>query len=395
MRAQGAFVSPGTRISYKLRLLTVLQSNANARPVSAQTSAPAQSLSTDPIEEDESSLDAVNEGDQLVSRVVQQLSTPKDQFLQAGKDHANSIHEANQDGVQAFAKIAAPDWTFYITNVEVNIGRASDPPSDDDSFHIDLGPSKTISRLHAVITFKEQWTLHVKGRNGAKVDTQPMKAGLSHTLKSGEVIEVAGVEMMFVLPTEVSPLHIHPSFLQRAGIPASQATKPVPSSANQGSDDLPPVPSAARSSNSGPASQSQQPALAPAPTPTNKRRPGTPPSASRRTTLMQMTSPHPPGSATPFGVPLEIDLSRDENKHIKPQFSYAQMITQAIMNTEDGKLNLNGIYNFIMDSYAYYRHQGLYGWQVSRRAAIPGSFSRGIGSANLLPIRTQYGTTYH
>ena len=275
--------------------------------------------------------------------------------------------------MQAFAKIAAQDWTFYVTKLEVNIGRASDPPSDDDSVHIDLGPSKTISRLHAVISFnskEEQWMFQVKGRNGAKIDTEPMKAGVSHTLKSGEVIEVAGVEMMFVLPTEISPLHIHSSFLQRAGIPASQATDAAPSSANHGSDDLPPVPSDARSSRSGPASQSQQPALAPAPTPTSNRRPGTPPSASRRTTLVQMTSPHPPGSATPFGVPLEIDLSRDENKHIKPQFSYAQMITQAIMNTEDGKLNLNGIYNFIMDSYAYYRHQGLYGWQVSPRIAI-------------------------
>lgn len=321
-------------------------------------------------------MSAVNEGDQLVSRVVQQLSNPKDQFIQACKDHANTIHEANEDGVQAFAKIAAQDWTFYITKLEVNIGRASDPPSDDDSVHIDLGPSKTISRLHAVITFnskQEQWLFHVKGRNGAKIDTEPMKAGVSHTLKSGEVIEVAGVEMMFVLPTEISPLHIHPSFLQRAGIRASQSTNAPPSSANQGSDDLPPVASGARPSHGGPASQ-QQPALAPAPTPTSNRRPGTPPSALRRTTLVQMTSPHPPGSATPFGVPLEIDLSRDENKHIKPQFSYAQMITQAIMNTEDEKLNLNGIYNFIMDSYAYYRHQGLYGWQVSRRAAVPGSF---------------------
>lgn len=287
-------------------------------------------------------------------------------MVQASRDHSNSIHEANQDGVQAFAKIAAQDWTYYVTKLEVNIGRASDPPSDEDSVHIDLGPSKTISRLHAVISFnskEEQWMLYVRGRNGAKIDTEPMKAGASHMLKSGEVIEVAGVEMMFVLPTEISQLHIHPIFLQRAGIAASQATGAAPS-ANQGSDDLPPVASDSRPSRSGPTSQSEQPTLGPAATPA-RHRPGTPPSASRRTTVVQMTSPHQPGSATPFGMPMEIDLSRDENKHIKPQFSYAQMITQAIMNTEDGKLNLNGIYNFIMDSYAYYRHQGLYGWQVS------------------------------
>lgn len=61
---------------------------------------------------------------------------------------------------------------------------------------------------------------------------------------------------------------------------------------------------------------------------------------------------------------VDIDLSLDENRHIKPQYSYAQMITQAILNTEDEKLNLNGIYNFIMDRYSYYRYQTASGWQV-------------------------------
>ncbi|SPO02698.1 related to forkhead protein [Cephalotrichum gorgonifer] len=341
-----------------------------AAAATAQSTPPAPIPSTDPVDEDDSALDATSEGDQLVSRVVHHLTSPKDQLIQASKDHANSIHEANKDGVKAYAKIAAQDWTYYVTKLEVNIGRASDPPSDEDSVHIDLGPSKTISRLHAIIYFntkEEQWFFQVKGRNGAKIDLVPMKAGVSHALKSGEVIEVAGVEMMFVLPTEISHLHIHPTFLQRAGILASDIPSTALSSANQGSDDLPPVPTDARPSRSGAGLQGQQQQPI-APAPANYRRPGTPPSATRRrTTLMQMTSPHPPGSATPFGVPLEIDLSVDENRHIKPQFSYAQMITQAILRTEDGKLNLNGIYTYIMDTYAYYRHQGPYGWQNSIR----------------------------
>lgn len=338
--------------------------------------APAPTPSTDTIEEDDSGVASANEGDQLVSRVVHYLQYPKNQHVQASKDHANSIHEANKDGVKAYAKIAAHDWTYYITKLEVNIGRASDPPSDEDSVHIDLGPSKTISRLHAIISFnskEEQWYFQVKGRNGAKIDVNPLKVGVSRALRSGEVIEVAGVEMMFVLPTEISRLHIHPTFLQRAGLPASEAPGTALLSAAGGSDELPPLAPDARSTRSGPGSQGQQQQPI-APAPANYRRPGTPPSATRQrtTTLMQMTSPHPPGSATPFGVPLEIDLSLDENRHIKPQFSYAQMITQAILHTENGKLNLNGIYNFIMDTYAYYRHQGPYGWQV-RRSSFPPS----------------------
>ena len=60
----------------------------------------------------------------------------------------------------------------------------------------------------------------------------------------------------------------------------------------------------------------------------------------------------------------DVDLSLDENAHIKPQFSYAQMITQAIMLTEEQKLTLSGIYNYILTAYAYYRKQPHNGWQV-------------------------------
>ncbi|PHH85783.1 hypothetical protein CDD83_11179 [Cordyceps sp. RAO-2017] len=62
-----------------------------------------------------------------------------------------------------------------------------------------------------------------------------------------------------------------------------------------------------------------------------------------------------------------VDLGHDDNQHIKPQYSYAQMITQAIVHAPDGKLNLNGIYTFIMKNYAYYRYQQAAGWQNSIR----------------------------
>ena len=74
-------------------------------------------------------------------------------------------------------------------------------------------------------------------------------------------------------------------------------------------------------------------------------------------------SPHGSVAAPPVNSS-ETDLSQDENRHIKPQYSYAQMITQAILNTSDGKLNLNGIYNFITANYSYYKHQQAAGWQV-------------------------------
>ncbi|KOS19255.1 Fork-head transcriptional regulator 2 [Escovopsis weberi] len=288
--------------------------------------------------------------DQLVAQVAQHL---KAQPVQASKDYANTIHEANGDGVKAYAKLSAQDWTYYITELVVNIGRGLDPSQGPggggggsgadqrDVVHIDLGPSKMVSREHASISFdskKECWMLHVKGRNGAKMNGQPLKSQASHALTSGEVIEIGNVEMIFVLPSELGPLHIHPTFLGRCGVSAA----------------TPPAANAARIAYFSSAPQ-------------NQKLPGTPSSAGRRHIPIIERSPLPASTPLVKTASGAVDLSHDDNQHIKPQFSYAQMITQAILNAPDGKLNLNGIYTFIMNSYAYYRHQSAAGWQNSIR----------------------------
>ncbi|KAJ9154800.1 Forkhead box protein J2 [Pleurostoma richardsiae] len=336
------------------------------------------------VEEEGSSLVAdelssASDYDSIVSRVAQHLLTPSNQVVQASKDHSNAIHESNKAGVQAYAKIAAPDWTFYITKLAINIGRSSDPPqqhaddydpeNDEDFIHIDLGPSKMISRQHALIYFnskEEKWFLVVKGRNGAKIDGSPLKPGESAPLASGEVVEISGIEMMFVLPSEINDLHIHPTYLQRAGLskddlPTQVQPRSIVRPDSIGGSSSPPVILQGKLSRG----QSSQQAIAPAPP--DYKRPGTPPSARKATQTLQSKSPAYRGSGTLLMSSSDVDLSLDENQNIKPQYSYAQMITQAIMNTPDGKLNLNGIYTFIMSKYAYYRHQQAAGWQNSIR----------------------------
>lgn len=277
--------------------------------------------------------------DHIVSQITQQL---KSQPVQAARDHANAIHEANGDGVKAYAKVAAQDWTFYIKKLSVGIGRAPDMShADDDNgdqahVHIDLGPSKMVSRDHASISFDpkdEKWLLQVKGRNGAKVDGQALKPHASRPLTSGQVIEIGNVEMVFVLPSEISALHVHPTFLKRCGLSSDSLQPPAPR---------------------------RQPSLAPAPP--EYKRPGTPPCVHRRPT--NATSPTAASTPAIMVGPNSVDLSLDDNQHIKPQYSYAQMITQAVTNAPEEKLNLNGIYTFIMNSYSYYRHQHAAGWQV-------------------------------
>ncbi|KAM0275849.1 hypothetical protein ACHAQH_007359 [Verticillium albo-atrum] len=352
------------------------------RPSKRRKKAPEPPPS-EPGEDDESSLIADPSGpsssdDHLLSQVVQHLVYPKEGPIQASKDHANAIHEANQDGVKAYAKIAAQDWTFYVTKLNVNIGRAADPaasgtqqqedPESDDFVHIDLGPSKLVSRRHARIFFNsedESWSLEVIGRNGVKANNSPLKQGTSRPLQSGEVLDVGGTEMMFVLPTEISTLHIHPTYLKRLGLSKQDVTSPIPPTSAAGPSDEPPSSQPASSARSQPFRQPIAPA------PPDYKRPGTPPSARSKALSAQHKSPGYSSSGTLLLSANDVDLSQDDNKHIKPQFSYAQMITQAIMNTPDEKLNLNGIYNFITANYAYYRHQPAAGWQTEEAIAEP------------------------
>jgi hypothetical protein len=60
----------------------------------------------------------------------------------------------------------------------------------------------------------------------------------------------------------------------------------------------------------------------------------------------------------------EIDYSADTAKDLKPPYSYATMISQAIFSTEEENMSLSNIYKYIMDHYAFYRHSQT-GWQVS------------------------------
>lgn len=343
-------------------------------------------------EEESSSLladsSAINPNDetQIVTRVTQHLIAPNDEPVRASKDHSNAIHEANKDGVQAYAKIAAQDWTFYVTKLTINIGRTSEPPpeypevydpdADPDFVHIDLGPSKMVSRQHAQIVFNtknEQWYLNVKGRNGVKVNTLPWRLGQSKPLESGDVIDVGGIEMMFVLPAETSPLHIHDMYLVRAGLAKAEPDAQTADEARRKLRAVTPVtgglsldssPRGLSARNTLPRGQPTPQAIAPAPP--DYKRLGTPPSARSRTSVIgsSVKSPQFRDISTMMMHQNDVDLSLDENRNLKPQFSYAQMITQAIMNTAEGKLNLNGIYNFIMNNYSYYKHQQAAGWQV-------------------------------
>ena len=110
----------------------------------------------------------------MITAVVPFLKVPA-HVVQATLDHANALHERNnKEGVQAYAKLAGKDWTFYVKNLKNTIGRppeaqnglptqtssankdsigGSEAAGANGGVHIDLGPHKMVSRSHAEIFF--------------------------------------------------------------------------------------------------------------------------------------------------------------------------------------------------------------------------------------------------
>jgi hypothetical protein len=316
--------------------------------------------------------------EELIAAVIPHLTIPSFP-VQATQDHANALHEKHhKDGVQAYAKLAGKDWTFYVKQLKNLIGRppegtvARNPYTDGDNgiqadgdedvgVQVDLGPNKVVSREHANIYFDsdtESWNIEILGRNGVRLNNDTLKRGVKLRLVSGQVIEIGGVEMMFVLPEQDGSLAVHPKFLARAKLIVDNPKFNLPSEVPPST--LPALQTPARSQNG----VGVPGALPIAPAPPNYQRPGTPLSAQSKTPYSAMKSPAYVGG-TVFMNSENVDLSLDDNALIKPSLSYANLISQAILNEKDEKLNLAGIYNYITERYAYYRHQPPGGWQAS------------------------------
>lgn len=59
----------------------------------------------------------------------------------------------------------------------------------------------------------------------------------------------------------------------------------------------------------------------------------------------------------------KIDTSKYQSRQIKPPFSYASLIAQAIQSAPSKRMTLNAIYNWITTQYPYYKI-AQNGWQV-------------------------------
>lgn len=267
----------------------------------------------------------------LVNAVILTLNAPPER-TNVSIEYLNEKNATTE--VQAYAKIAGCDWTYYVKTLLLTIGRNTDvalnPPPP--AVHIDLGLAKVVSRQHAIITYNIDlrcWELKVLGRNGARMDGVKVPIGPQHAapLHLGAILDVGGTQMMFILPD--AP----PSVLQKMVAESMARYSPeknkIPRIAHA------PVPSQGHGSYLGNFQMFDKGLLAPSPSAV---------------------------SAVSLQNNLDQDLSKEDSKDIKPPYLYATMITQAILSNPDGVMSLSEIYAWILCHYAYYKYLKT-GWQ--------------------------------
>ena len=329
-------------------------------------------------EDSDEESETVSQGD-LIDSIISYLNVSSHPIT-AATEHSNEKEQPdNMKRISAYAKIAGRDWTYFVREQCINIGR---PPDVKDEpglpfgasspaqslkelfpVHIDLGPSKIISRHHASIYYDSEvpkdggWHIRINGRNGAKVNNLHVKRGGVVQLKSGAIFELCGTQMMFVTPGDKAL--IHPLFIDRAKALATGEEFGTTHSHPDLDEEFPEL------EVKNEASAGNYQSLAPAPP--NFKRTTTPP-------LRDMKNGRGVFDSRPTHSPMynrglmmetthEIDYSKDAARDLKPPFSYATMIAQAIFSSEEEKLTLSNIYAFIADKFAFYRHSNS-GWQV-------------------------------
>ena len=313
--------------------------------------------------------------------IVPFLDVNTNEPVLAAEMHANSkLTENGRKDITAYAKICGREWTYYVREPRITFGREPDKNDESknessDPVDVDLGPSKTVSRKHAQLYFhttEGKWHVVVFGRNGVKLNDGQMKKNEDRAIQSGDVIGIAGTQMLFQAASGKAV--IHPMFVDKMlGTEKQAGPDPTGGLSNGQSRQLPvnPAPNDIFQPQTSPYGPPQsmygQMPLAPAPVgyPLRPITPSTTPQKGPSSSGKKRS----PGGQYRRAIMMEstesIDYAADSSRDLKPQCSYAAMITWAILSSPEEALSLSGIYDWIKKHYAYYRLVPS-GWQVSR-----------------------------
>ncbi|KAK9763178.1 hypothetical protein K7432_010397 [Basidiobolus ranarum] len=209
---------------------------------------------------------------------------------------------ADREPVQAYAKLEGDTFSYFIRTLQVTLGRKA---ANSENADITLGTAKSISRHHAKVYYNflnQRFELVIQGKNGAFINDQFVEKGATIPLEHRTKIQIGEVAFYFLLPKADS----------------AESALPVP---------IPPMMK-----------------------------------ASSMRELSSVDSPNrKSGPIASFD-----DINMPDYTNVKPPYSYASLIAQAINSTSIKKMTLNGIYNYITSHYPYYQ-LAQNGWQNSIR----------------------------
>ncbi|KAH7931287.1 hypothetical protein BV22DRAFT_1077184 [Leucogyrophana mollusca] len=257
--------------------------------------------------------------------------------------------------ISAYYSLVFPNITFYLQTLTVTIGRrcipaAASSSGENSPVDVDLGPLKSVSRLHAKIEYEEdeeRFVLVVVGRNGAWVDGVWSGSGSRVPLSERSQIQIASRTFHFVLPPPPAP-----------------EDSPSPSS-NSSAAHRPRSPSVDITSISPPSSlpsHSPPPVSAP-PAPPPKIVPKPEPELPNSNNISRSKN------ASKKRKKSEAELLARPMPDVmppKPQLTYAQLCYRAI-KAMGGKATLQDICSWMMDNFDWYRYNEGAGWENSVR----------------------------
>ena len=312
----------------------------------------------------------------LAELIIPRLAVAKEPVDVAYECSNEKFVEKGSDDIRAYAKVCGRDWTYYIQEPVVKIGRAPEPgrhsmsngmqsspiPKKTSPMNIDLGPSKMVSREHAEFSFdgeNDQWVVTVLGRNGVKWNDTLLRQGHRKPVSCGDVLEIAGTQMMFVTANEQA--NIHPSIMALLDRPdvSDEEVK-----VNHGFQGLPTTNITQSSSSQKPAVSSDSmngQAYAPPPS-SDFLRPNTPLRPKKIAPSSSATQPYSNARSFSLGrghsltSSEAIDYNQIAYKDLKPPFSYACLIARAIFSTEEQAITLADLYAWIRGNFSYFRN---------------------------------------
>ncbi|EGO01637.1 hypothetical protein SERLA73DRAFT_158881 [Serpula lacrymans var. lacrymans S7.3] len=268
------------------------------------------------------------------------------------------VHGPTQDvpaKISAYYSLVFPNITFYLQTLNVTIGRRCIPAASSSSAEhtpvdVDLGPLKSVSRLHAKIEYEEEeerFILVVVGRNGAWVDGVWSGSGSRVPLTERSQIQIASRTFHFVLP------------------PPPPLPEDSPSPSSQSSAQRPRSPSVDITSISPPSSfiSHSPPPIAPPPALPPKLAPEPEPQLPNSNSISRAKNSSKKRKKSDVDI---LARPKPEVMPPKPQFTYAQLCYRAIKSM-GGKATLQDICTWMMENHDWYRYNEGAGWENSVR----------------------------